>query len=87
MQSHKKWVFFGLIIVLILIPASLWATTFYVSPSGDDNNPGTADQPWQTIQKAAATVQAGAAVIIKDGVYTDGIVVETPGTKDAPIID
>lgn len=86
MQVHKRRVLVGLIICFMLIPVNVWAATYYVSPSGDDNNPGTAAQPWKTIQKAAATVQAGATVIIKDGVYTGGIVVETPGAKDAPIV-
>ena len=30
-------------------------TVYYVAPTGDDSNPGTADQPWRTIQKAANT--------------------------------
>jgi hypothetical protein len=28
------------------------STTYYVSPSGDDNNPGTEESPFKTIQKA-----------------------------------
>src|SRR5262245_44369571 len=44
--------------------------TFYVSPTGSDSNPGTEDQPFLTIQKAADVVNPGNTVIVEDGVYT-----------------
>src|SRR5215510_15234163 len=44
--------------------------TFYVSPTGSDSNPGTQDQPFRTIQKAADVVNPGYTVIVEDGVYT-----------------
>ena len=44
--------------------------TLYVSPAGSDSNPGTQDQPFRTIQKAANTVNPGNTVIVENGVYT-----------------
>ena len=47
------------------------ACTLYVSLEGSDSNPGTADRPFQTIQKAADKVDPGDVVCVEDGVYTD----------------
>ena len=47
-------------------------TLFWVDQaSGNDNNAGTENQPWKTIQRAtqANALQAGDAVIIRDGTY------------------
>ena len=40
---------------------------FYVSPTGNDGDAGTAAAPWRTLQKAADTVSAGATVSVRDG--------------------
>jgi parallel beta-helix repeat protein len=47
--------------------------TFFVSPTGDDANPGTKGEPWQTIQKAAAALSAGQTALVADGTYSNGI--------------
>ena len=52
-------------------PAPAASGDFYVSPSGSDSNPGTADRPFRTIQKAADVAGAGKTVIVRDGTYTD----------------
>jgi hypothetical protein len=71
---------------IMLAPGELRAATYCVSPSGDDANPGTAALPWKTIHKAAASVAPGDTVIIKDGVYSGGIKMRTPGSKAQPIV-
>jgi hypothetical protein len=61
-------------------------TTYYVDqnhPNASDNNPGTEDLPWLTIQKAADTVWAGDSVIVKSGVYPERINFSN-GTRGAP---
>jgi len=35
---------------------------YYVSPTGNDDNPGTAEEPWQTLAKAAAEAAATAFI-------------------------
>lgn len=55
--------------VIALTDFANGGTTYYVSPSGNDKNPGTETQPWQTIQKAADTLVAGDTVYIKEGFY------------------
>jgi len=48
--------------------------TYYVSPAGNDNNPGTSTElPWRTIQKAANTVLAGDVVSIREGIYDERV--------------
>jgi hypothetical protein len=46
------------------------AKCLYVASTGSDNNPGTSDAPFRTIQKAAGVVVAGDTVVVRDGVYT-----------------
>jgi len=38
--------------------------TFYVSPAGNDSNPGTEPLPWKTLAKAASTATANTTVFI-----------------------
>ena len=60
-------------------------TTYYVSTTGNDNNAGTFDSPWKTIQKACNSVAAGDTVCIKAGTYVGKITVPTSGTSSAYI--
>jgi hypothetical protein len=55
---------------------------YFVSPGGNDGNPGTYDEPWQTVSKAAATVVAGDSVYIRGGTYSEQVTLETSGTSD-----
>ncbi|MCH7588961.1 MAG: right-handed parallel beta-helix repeat-containing protein [Chloroflexi bacterium] len=47
------------------------ACTLYVALSGSDSNPGTRNEPFRSIQKAADGVIPGDVVCVADGVYTD----------------
>jgi hypothetical protein len=59
---------------------------YYVSTSGDDGNPGTQEEPWATIQKAADTMAPGDGVIVLEGSYaSERVHVTTSGRSDAPI--
>ena len=58
---------------------------YYVSMSGDDGAPGTSEQPWRTVQKAADTALAGDTVYLREGVYRGRVVVGNSGTPEAPI--
>ena len=40
-------------------------------PKASDSGAGTADSPWKTIGKAAATVQAGESVLVMEGDYPE----------------
>ena len=56
------------------------------SPLASDDGPGTQEQPWKTISKAATTVRPGDRVMIRDGTYREAVVVKTSGTAQAPIV-
>jgi len=75
------------VIVLALVQtlAGQAGTTFYVSTSGNDTNPGTLRAPWLTIQHAANRVQPGATVYVSAGIYHESVNFPTSGRALAPI--
>jgi hypothetical protein len=58
-----------LIVIFLTITLSLSGTTFYVSTTGKDSNPGTITQPFATWDYALNLVVAGDMVYIRGGVY------------------
>jgi hypothetical protein len=64
---------------------------YYVSPDGNDTNPGTFDRPWATWQKAFTIAIAGDTVFIRGGIYIPtneqyGVNISNrSGTEDEPI--
>lgn len=55
-------------------------------PAANDDNPGTAAQPFKSISRAAREAQAGDLVRVEDGVYRESVVVEQSGSKERPIV-
>jgi hypothetical protein len=57
---------------LILISSlNMLASTYYISPSGEDiNNPGTIDLPFQTITRAIQIIVAGDTIYVRGGTHT-----------------
>jgi len=67
-------------------PAHCGAPTgdvYYVSPAGDDANPGTTGEPFGTLQRAADAAQPGDTVYLMDGVYTERLIVPRSGSAGA----
>ncbi len=58
------------VLMILMSGVAIAGNTYYVSPSGNDNNNGSINAPFKTIQKAANVVNPGDTVIVKDGVYT-----------------
>ena len=58
------------------------ATTYYVSTTGKDNNPGTITQPWATFHYAVTQAYAGDTVYFRGGTYywTERVVLPRSGT-------
>jgi len=63
-------------------------------PRASDENAGTGESPWKTINHAAAVLQAGDTVLVKEGIYNVGASPDWAapavgpahaGTADAPI--
>lgn len=65
--------------VVLALPAPALGETFRVSPGGADNNAGTTEAPFRTLQRAADEVAPGDTVVVDDGNYT-GFILTTSGT-------
>ncbi len=63
--SHRL----SLVAAFLLATSFVSAATYYVSPSGDDGNPGTTDQPFRTVQRGVTQAVAGDTIVLGDGVY------------------
>lgn len=62
---------FSLACVFVMCVTAASATTYYVSPAGNDRNLGTSqDRPFRMAQHAVDRMQAGDTLVVLDGVYT-----------------
>ncbi len=76
-----------LVITLILVPWSgnqlakaASESPYYVAPYGNNDNPGTLDEPWLTIQHAAQTLVAGDTVYVMEGTYNERVIPANSGS-------
>ena len=69
-----------------LVIPELVRTHLYVSPSGSDSNPGTRDEPFRTLVRAAQAVTPGTTVHVAPGTYFGGVRTNTHGTAEARIV-
>ena len=72
---------YTLVILLLCISLSVSGATYYISPSGNDSNPGTLSQPFFTLNKAWSVVSAGDIVYMRGGTYSWGASVTTLNSK------
>jgi len=79
-----KKILISLFIVLIFLTIPAYATNYYVATNGNDNNPGTIDRPWRTIQKAADTMVRGDLTYVRTGTYSQ-VALRQSGSEDEPI--
>ena len=59
---------------------------YYVAKDGSDQNPGTFDLPWLTIQHAADTMRAGDKVLIRKGTYHEHVYIVHNGKDENYIV-
>ena len=72
--QFPKWKSVSLCLVMLtLLLSSVSATTFYISPSGNDaTGTGTAANPWRSLYKATATVAGNGDIIhVNAGTYIE----------------
>jgi hypothetical protein len=63
------------------------ARSLYVSPDGNDDDPGTAERPLGTLAAAFADLTPGTTLYLRGGTYYEGaLVVPSGGTREAPIV-
>lgn len=72
-------------LLLVVSATAADAATFYVAPTGSDDNPGTASEPFATLQYAVRVVQPGDTIIIRPGTHT-GFEITASGAPGAPIV-
>ncbi|MBI2844681.1 MAG: right-handed parallel beta-helix repeat-containing protein [Armatimonadetes bacterium] len=60
-------------------------TTYYVAPGGRNSNPGTKQNPFRTIQKAANVMKPGDTCLIREGIYRETVRPARSGVPSQPI--
>jgi hypothetical protein len=60
------------IVMLIAVSGGIAQVTVYVSPAGNDSNPGTIDLPYKSVSKGLTAIGTNGTVILRDGVYALG---------------
>lgn len=61
-------------------------STYHVSKDGNDDNEGTLESPFLTIDKAASLVYPGDSVLIHEGTYEETLRPVRSGTEAKPIV-
>jgi len=56
-------------IAIVLLNMLSFGATYYIAPSGNDNNAGTLSSPWGTLNKAWTVIKAGDTVYLRGGTY------------------
>jgi NedA-like, galactose-binding domain/Pel9A-like, right handed beta helix region len=89
---RRVGLYFFLLVLISLVfsaaearQAEASGTTYYVAKTGNDSNPGSAAQPFLTIQKAASVMVAGDTTLIESGVYRETVTPAHNGTPGDPI--
>lgn len=76
----------GSLCVLALSFQSEGGRTFVVSPEGNDDYPGTREQPWKSLEKAAREAKPGDTVLVREGTYPAPVVLTRSGAPNRPIV-
>lgn len=83
-RSSRPWL--PVLLLAATLPSSAHATTYYLSPTGNDANAGTSQSaPWKSVTKANATLRAGDVCVLLPGAYTQSINPANSGTSAARI--
>lgn len=69
-----------------LVIPQLVRTELYVAPAGSDSNPGTREEPFRTLARAAQAATPGTTVHVAPGIYFGGVRTTTHGTAEARIV-
>jgi hypothetical protein len=61
-------------------------TTYYVSTTGNNDNPGTVTAPWRTISYGVSHIIRGDTLYIRGGTYQEMVHIDVNGTESNPIM-
>ena len=72
MNVMKKHILHIIAAIPLLLFCSFqgWSVDYYVSPTGNDSNPGTLSRPWLSFQHALTLTNPGDIVFFRGGTYT-----------------
>ncbi|MGH8502861.1 MAG: DUF1565 domain-containing protein [Gammaproteobacteria bacterium] len=73
---------FAALSVLALGTNALYGADYYVSPTGNDTNPGSESKPWRSIAKANDSLHPGDTVYLMNGEYRERIEPARSGASD-----
>ncbi|MDQ0226181.1 right-handed parallel beta-helix repeat-containing protein [Metabacillus niabensis] len=74
---------FGCIVFALFLTNAVYAeegtgsTSYYISPTGNDSNPGTKSAPFKSMMKAQEVASSGDTVYIRGGVYDEFEIAKT----------
>jgi len=74
-----------LFIVFVCIFKVSNASTYYVSPTGNNSNAGTISNPWLTINYSQSQLVAGDTLFVRGGLYIETVFIGVSGTNSNPI--
>jgi len=74
-------------LITLCFSFTVWSTDYHVAKNGNDQNKGTIEAPFLTIQKAATLAQAGDVIIVHKGVYREQITPFRGGESDSKRIN
>lgn len=72
----------NLTIVLLLAAGFAQATEYHVAKNGHDEHPGSKQEPFLTIQRAADLAQPGDVIAVHEGVYRERVNPPRGGTSE-----
>lgn len=75
-----KSIIFSLLGILFLLTISA-QNTYYVSENGQNSNPGTFAEPWETIQYGLDQLQPGDNLLIMEGMYNEKLQMNESGSE------
>lgn len=72
--------------LLLVLPGTGAATDYFVSPSGDDTNPGTFTSPFRTLGRAVRFLGPGDTCYLRAGTYREQVRLTRSGLPGLPIL-
>ncbi len=85
MYITKLKVLFFCIGIFLSLAMSGCDRGYFVSVEGSDDNPGTINRPFKTVQKCANVIQPGETCWLREGIYRETIKPAVSGTNKEPI--
>jgi len=87
-QFFKTQLLFLISFFCILNTKQLQGEIYYLSPSGSNDNPGTIERPWRTLQTAAGKMSPGDTLLMRGGMYRQAtqLSVSHSGSSGYPLL-